>query len=578
MAYSGLTKSRSNKSGRKSPAAKQSEARKKRAKSLYTKATKSSNPRRKKPKNTTPNRTRSSGLPMKPLKLNPRTPIQLPETTETRKGMTLKQLMRSTPRLFVNNAKDVVIVSAKKAKTRSGMPAFVAETMTQDLYRPDRYPRKRTVHVIGLDKFKSGDPNVEKPISEHRRVLIQCDCLAGDTKVLTSKGWKTLYEIAEDFEENNYPIKYLVDGKFYEGSAPFHKGKKPVYKMVYENGESVQATKDHRFLVKEPSKDPEWRALEDINVGDNLVVSQRFDVKLPKKTSDFYNLQFLGFMQGDGTVKAGPASKDFDLQIYDKDKYTLVSRFKQLGVVHKVKKTLEGAQKRKKARVAFNIKAKELAYRYGYDNTGVPCYKTREQFFGYLSGLICADASISSKKGIIKALLLRGDESYIKPIFESLIRYGFADTTMRLERKAGTKVNKDFVSSKDLYCLRISPKSFKYLKEYLELTPRFDEYEFAPFRNKVTTTKVVSKDFHANRDVYDIHVPKVNRFTINGGVIVHNCEAYTFYGFEYSNALKGAARIIYGNGDAPDFTNPGYVPGLCKHTYAVAYHLINKNL
>jgi hypothetical protein len=41
------------------------------------------------------------------------------------------------------------------------------------------------------------------------------------------------------------------------------------------------------------------------------------------------------------------------------------------------------------------------------------------------------------------------------------------------------------------------------------------------------------------------------------------CEGYIFYGAEYSNALHGAARIIYGNGEPPLMSNPAMIPHLC---------------
>lgn len=178
MAYSGITKSRKNTSGRKSVAARQAEERERKARTKYKTSVSAKKPKAKTQTKAVRRKERPSGLPMKPLRLNPRTPIQLPETSDTRKGMNIKELMQFTPKLFVNNSKDVIMVSGKKATTRSGMPAFIAETLTRDPYRPDRYPKQRTVHFIGLDKFENGKPNTKKPLSQHRRVLVQCSCEA----------------------------------------------------------------------------------------------------------------------------------------------------------------------------------------------------------------------------------------------------------------------------------------------------------------------------------------------------------------------------------------------------------------
>ena len=52
------------------------------------------------------------------------------------------------------------------------------------------------------------------------------------------------------------------------------------------------------------------------------------------------------------------------------------------------------------------------------------------------------------------------------------------------------------------------------------------------------------------------------------------CENFV-YAWEYANAMHGASKIVYGNGDSPGFTNPGNSPGLCKHLTALAYKVIS---
>lgn len=521
----------------------------------------------------------AKGLPYKKSGLNPQQPKQLPETSQTLKGLTLRKLLRNTPRLMVNNATDVNVIKLSKTNTRSGMPAIQSVTLTDDPWRPVKVKRPHDTFIIGLDTSPSHDPLVEVPVNKHKRVIVSCNCISGKTKVLTSKGWKTVYSIAEDFNLNK-TIKYLVDGKYYHGTAPFYTGRKPTFKLEFSNGESVEATEDHRFLVKESRCDPVWKELRDINQGDNLVLTKAF-TDLPDKTSEFYNMQFLGFMQGDGTVTGGPQSKNFDLKVFNSDKFNFCKHFIDMGLVRAM--TRRKISGKKAAVYSFNHKAKELAWRYNYDNAGVPCFKTKEQFFGYLSGLISADASVSSKNNKIKSLLLRGSGLYLKPIFEALIRYGFSDTSIRLERKAGTEVNTNretgcvFEASKDMHCLSISAKSFFELRDYLELSERFYTYAFKPFRPRVLTTKITKKHYSGEQNVYDINVPIVHRFVVNGGVVAHNCEDYVFR-WEWANASYGASRIIYGNGDAPVYTNPQFAYGLCKHLVALSVKIIKENL
>ncbi len=48
------------------------------------------------------------------------------------------------------------------------------------------------------------------------------------------------------------------------------------------------------------------------------------------------------------------------------------------------------------------------------------------------------------------------------------------------------------------------------------------------------------------------------------------------YRWEYANAVHGATRVIYGNGQAPRMTNAGNAYGLCKHTLGLADLIMEK--
>lgn len=501
-----------------------------------------------------PKKVKSRAVRIMPMKAN--LVDQLPDTSLTKKGKTLKQLLRSTPKLMKYNAAEVDLTKYKKSKTKSGLPAITALAKHKDPFRPDRTAKKREVYIVGLE--------MSKPISKQKKVLVSCNCVTGDTKVMTSKGWQTVYEIAAPMDIESFPITYVVNGKPYKGTAPFNTGIKPVHRLVLSNGESIEATADHRFMVKPSRGEPEWRELKNINIGDNLVLSANCGSSLPDKTDVFYAMQYLGFMQGDGTVFANGYP---DLRIFAEDKMEMIDKLSELQIVDDLVEVEGGT------RIKFNIRAYEIMRKYGYDNSGTPCFSNKEQFLGYLSGLISADASISSKDGKIMSLLIRGDKSYLGPVFDSLLRIGYTDSTLRLEREAGTETN-IATASKDMHCLKISAKTLYRLKDYLELTARFDNYEFKEFRDLTPKATVTDKLFVANKHVYDILVPKINMFVGNGGLLVHNCENFVFT-WEYANAIHGAAKLIYGNGDPAGFTNPSNVPGLCKHLAALASRVIN---
>lgn len=488
---------------------------------------------------------------------------QLPETALTKRGMTLKQLLANTPKLMRVNGEETTVKKLKRTKTKSLRPAVTAVCRHNDPFRPQGVPRDHETQVVGRD------PDL-KLTDRKQKVLVSCDCVTGDTQVLTTRGWKKICDIAEPLEEGRYDINYIIDGKKYAGSAPFYKGKSPVYKIETSNGVELKATKDHKVLVKRGDK-PEWLTVSDIEIGDNLVLSNPKLPNLPEKTYEFNIMKFLGFMQGDGTSNV--EGKSLDLQIYNEDKLPILDLFSKMGIVEDVKDSARNGQ-----RVIFNHRALEFTSRYGYDNIHAVKWKHREHFYGYLSGLVIADGSVSTKDGKILSLQIRGSDKYLRPVFDQLHRYGYTTTSIRLERKSGTKVKSKSMtveSKSDLYCLTLSAKTFYHLRDYLELTGRFYEAEFKEFADRLPLTKVKSKVYAGRQHVYDITVPGPTRFVVDGSIVVHNCENYLYY-WEYANAHNGAGKLVFGNGERPDFTNPGLSPGLCKHLVALVKKIIEK--
>lgn len=94
---------------------------------------------------------------------------QLPETPLMRKGLSLKQLLRTTPSLMKSNAEEVVISKLTRKKTKSGLPAIEAVTYTADPYRPNKTRRDHKAYIIGID-------SQEQPITKQRRVMLSCGC------------------------------------------------------------------------------------------------------------------------------------------------------------------------------------------------------------------------------------------------------------------------------------------------------------------------------------------------------------------------------------------------------------------
>lgn len=116
-------------------------------------------------------RVKVAGIPYRLRKFENLGARQLPETFFTRKGMTMRQLWRNTPSLFVNNALEVEAHRYKKTKTKLGKPALKGIMWTNDPHRPDKVRRYHETYFVGLD-----ENGADKPIHKHRRVIAQCTC------------------------------------------------------------------------------------------------------------------------------------------------------------------------------------------------------------------------------------------------------------------------------------------------------------------------------------------------------------------------------------------------------------------
>ena len=495
-----------------------------------------------------------------PSTMKPQISPQPPKTPATLKGMTLKSIYANTPNMMKENGRECVFKSFKKSVSPKGFPVLKAIVIHRDPFRPRSTDCPHTVTIIGID-------NQNDPFSKQKRVFVQCDCVPGTMKVQTPEGFKEIYSIAEPFT-GELSKTYLVDGREYRGTAPFHVGRKPVFRLSLSNGSFVEGTDDHRFRVIDSEGSVRWRAIKDIQPGDTLKLSKHRFPDAPDKTSKYYEQQFLGYMQGDGSVTQKP-----DLQIPENsDKLEFLDRLVDLGLVANVSES----SGRGMIRVAFTPRAKELFSRYSYDGVNAPSWETHSQFLGYLSGLICADGTVSSNKGMVGTMRICGAESYLRPVFEYLLHLGLTFTRLRLERKAGTQTNLA-TSTKDMYALEFRAEDFKWLLDNLDLTSRFSSYEFKKFNKVKAKAKVTSKTYAGKKDVYDITVERRHAFVMDGAVVAHNCENFC-YMWEYSLAERGATHVIFGNGEPPIFTNPSRVPGTCKHMSAVIQRVFREKI
>lgn len=114
--------------------------------------------------------SKQGGLPYKLKKPTNFGMRALPETHLTKRGLSLKEILRHTPRLFANNSLNVEAHRVTKLKTKTGKPTVKGIMWTNDKYRPNKVKRYHETYIVGLDD------NQTKKLFKHKKVLVQCSC------------------------------------------------------------------------------------------------------------------------------------------------------------------------------------------------------------------------------------------------------------------------------------------------------------------------------------------------------------------------------------------------------------------
>lgn len=222
---------------------------------------------------------------------------QLPETSVSRRGLTLRQLLRNTPRFRKETGKyEVVLKKVKKQKTKTGLPAISAEATHPEAYMPGKTLKKRNVYIVGLE-------SQTKPINKQRRVMVSCSCedfvlhggeyacavhgaakiiygngqppvytnpgnlpflcLAGDTLVSTEKGLMEIKDIRAGIKVNTLQGLQSVTHQEMVGT-------KDIFRFHLDSGTYLDATYDHKVLCVN-DRGRHWKAIGDLSLDDYVI-------------------------------------------------------------------------------------------------------------------------------------------------------------------------------------------------------------------------------------------------------------------------------------------------------------------
>lgn len=104
------------------------------------------------------------------VKYTPKANVPQPsESEKTRKGMSVKSILRNRTADVINLGREIIVDNSKRGKTMKGFPTFTMMCWHRDPLRPFATRRDHEVTVIGLDSQTD-------PISKQSRIYVSCDC------------------------------------------------------------------------------------------------------------------------------------------------------------------------------------------------------------------------------------------------------------------------------------------------------------------------------------------------------------------------------------------------------------------
>lgn len=409
-------------------------------------------------------------------------------------------------------------------------------------------------------------------------ILHDCDCVAEGTLILTSEGWKPVETLTST--DQNKKFEYNIDGVLYKGSPAWHVGQKAVYRITLNNGMSIETTLDHKFLQMTKkiikSKDryecgqkkkiacygKKWTKAENLNIGDSLIINADVYDKKIVRSETFYEGYVCGFFLGEGSYfNTGRPIIEF------------VSRQDRiLEILKKAGVGLNAKISNHSTRIFGDQRLLGILRKYGIHrenrHTFFPaeaCGKSDEYFFGFLSGIIDAEASIDKGQTNIYC-----GEHIVKQLQLACIARGIK-SHVRLAGKKGAETNFG-ARTRDVWKLCIPNFDVYLVRHNLEIAHGW-YHRGQEFQSEYNHDKIMSIEYVSQKHVYDISVPGVTRFVANG-FVVHNCADH-MYRYEYAMAKRYGTAFIYRcNGEFPVETNPGLKPGICKHVRLALKHLL----
>lgn len=318
------------------------------------------------------------------------------------------------------------------------------------------------------------------------------NCFSGDTIVQTANGPEYIKNLKGEVNV------YSQDGVIRKAVFKSY-GVQELYRVVFENGEELKATKGHEWVILDPKTYKKIKVTTDKLEGKKIPIVK---TSRPAKNSEYIEGVCHGIVYGDGTLIRG-ANKSQVLLFGDKKE--LATYFEGLG------------------RIVPHYDEKYVGV------YGLPDYfkelpgeeKSRSYIYGFISGLIATDGSCDDYGSVkITSSNLEG----LEKIGELLGKVGLVKHGIRVLREE-SNFGKDY---RPCYGLQI-------VKQTLDIDDLLLEKHKEKFRNAISQNrrdaymKVVKVEYLGiEEEVYCCEEPETHTFVVGSGYLTGNCYVMPF--------------------------------------------------
>jgi ribonucleoside-diphosphate reductase alpha chain len=401
--------------------------------------------------------------------------------------------------------------------------------------------------VIFIDRINAGRAN---PVPSRGPIESTNPCVTGDTLVYTATGLRRAADLAAEAS----PIELVVEGAAGRAlSSPmFRTGRKPVFRLVTDEGYEVRLTADHRVRTRRG-----WVAAQDLAQGDRILLlsggggfGQAGSLALGR---------LLGWLVGDGTFAGDRAVLSF----FGAEQQELAPRF--AGMMAQVVAESAGSPGalaisvgevagRDEARIR-SARFMRIAAEHGLvpgDKHHVPegvFAGSEDMQRGFLQALFTADGHVagSQAKGV-SVRLTSISKGFLVDVQRLLLNFGIASRIYEDRRPGGPRQLPDGRGGlasyetkpyHDLVIARANLATFAASVGFLsEATQSALVSRLAAYRRRlnretfVATFRELVPD--GDEDVYDLTEPLTHSFVANG-LVVHNCGEQPLYPYDSCN-------------------------------------------